>query len=176
MSAQQQGSAAKVWLAVQALLDYGTAKQLIDADNVIFVRNQLMEALGLLQLETTELVSFDSLDEILTVLVNYACDGGIIADTAAARERFDTKLMGSLTPSPHTGVQTFQEAYAESPVHASDWYYQLSKDTNYVRAGRIAQDCVGSMWASMARWRLPSTARSRKKIRAILPRRAYRRR
>ncbi|MCD8219831.1 MAG: UDP-glucose--hexose-1-phosphate uridylyltransferase [Ruminococcus sp.] len=140
MSAQQQGSAAKVRLAVQALLDYGTAKQLIDADNVIFVRNQLMEALGLLQWETTELVSFDSLDEILTVLVNYACDGGIIADTATARERFDTKLMGFLTSSPHTGVQTFQEAYAESPVHASDWYYQLSKDTNYVRAGRIAQD------------------------------------
>ncbi|MFR1500938.1 MAG: hypothetical protein ACLSTI_03675 [Ruminococcus sp.] len=64
----------------------------------------------------------------------------IIADTAASRDLFDTKLMGILTPMPHEMIAKFQERYQESPEAATDWYFDISQKLNYVRAGRIAKD------------------------------------
>lgn len=129
-----------IMTAVQALLVYGVEKKLITKEDTIFVRNQLMEALHLTQWETPETVAFSGLDAILAELVSYACENGIIEDTTAEKDRFDTRLMGFLTPMPHAVISAFQEAYAVSPETATAWYYQFSKDTDYVRAGRIAKD------------------------------------
>lgn len=61
-------------------------------------------------------------------------------DGVTARDLFDTALMGRLTPRPSQVLGSFREKYARSPEAATDWYYRLSQDTNYIRRGRIARD------------------------------------
>lgn len=128
--------------AIQCLINYGITQNLITKADQFVVQNQLMEALQLTdwQLSVAETEPAASIDAILQPLVEYACSNGIIADTAASRDLFDTKLMGILTPMPHEMIAKFQERYQESPEAATDWYFDISQKLNYVRAGRIAKD------------------------------------
>ena len=56
------------------------------------------------------------------------------------RDLFDTKIMGALTPRPAQVIEKFQALRAEDPQKATNWYYQFSQDTNYIRRDRIAKD------------------------------------
>ena len=127
--------------SIQELIRYGIEKELITSEDEIFLRNQLMDLLQLSAWETPALPEvLPTIDEILDKLVSYAAEKGIITDSNAARDLFDTRIMGLLTERPHTVNRSFFAAYHRSPEEATDWYYQYSKDTNYVRAGRIAKD------------------------------------
>lgn len=128
--------------AIQCLINYGITQNLITKADQFVVQNQLMEALHLTdwQLSGAGTEPDASIDAILQPLVEYACSNGIIADTAASRDLFDTKLMGILTRMPHEMIAKFQERYQESPEAATDWYFDISQKLNYVRAGRIAKD------------------------------------
>ncbi len=127
---------------IQRLIAYAIAKDLITEADRFVVQNQLMEALHLTDWQLSGSVSSceNSIDAILQPLIAYACANGIIADTTASRDLFDTKLMGIFTPMPHEMIASFQQHYQESPEAATDWYYDMSQKLNYVRAGRIAKD------------------------------------
>ncbi len=130
-----------IYSAVQTLIDYALKNKLITADDIYVVRNRLMEVLNLSDWEETNAdCSGKSIDEILLPLIEYACENGIIADTANSRDLFDTKLMGELTPMPREIAAEFRRRYADSPEKATDWYFDICKKLNYVRAGRIEHD------------------------------------
>lgn len=130
-----------IYAEVQKLIDYAVKNDLITSDDIYVVRNQLMEALHLENWEENSGIwKGESIDDILSPLVEYACEKGIIKDTANSRDLFDTKLMGVLTPMPREVISGFRSKYETSPETATDWYYDLSKKLNYVRAGRIAKD------------------------------------
>ncbi|MGN1403060.1 MAG: UDP-glucose--hexose-1-phosphate uridylyltransferase [Ruminococcus sp.] len=126
---------------IQELIEYGIQKELLTSDDSIYMRNQLMDLLHLSAWEApSESIASRSLDEILDDLVAYACEQGIIAETNAAKDLFDTRIMGLFTSMPHEVIRRFSAAYQSSPEAATDWYYKYSQDTNYVRAGRISKD------------------------------------
>lgn len=124
------------------LIGYAKENKLIEAEDEYVIRNQLMEAMRLSDWEESGAAyRGESIDELLEALISDACESGIISDTAASRDLFDTKLMGILTRLPHEVNRAFFDRYKnESPVSATDWYYDYSKKLNYVRAGRIARD------------------------------------
>lgn len=124
------------------LIGYAKENKLIEAEDEYVIRNQLMEAMRLSDWEENGAeYRGESIDELLEALISDACESGIISDTAASRDLFDTKLMGILTRFPHEVNREFFDRYKnESPVSATDWYYDYSKKLNYVRAGRIARD------------------------------------
>ena len=127
--------------AVQNLLNYGIKNQLITEDDVYVVRNAIMDALALTDWkDSASEPASDSIDDLLSPIVEYACKQGIIPNTANSRDLFDTKIMGLLTPMPREVIREFRNRYAVSPEEATDWYYGYSQATNYVRAGRIAKD------------------------------------
>ncbi len=126
---------------IQRLINYSIANNLIDKEDEIVIRNQLMDVLHVYDWEECEVKDFDQpIDDILLPLIDYACENGVIEDTTANRDLFDTKLMGVVTPLPRDIIRTFKERYAESPVAATEWYFDNSQKLNYVRAGRIAKD------------------------------------
>lgn len=127
--------------AIQRLIDYAIKNDLITSDDELVARNMLMDALGVTEWQDEEITPAKvSIDDILAPLIDYACENGVIEDTNANRDLFDTKLMGILTPMPREIIRDFREQYADSPLSATDWYYDISKKLNYVRAGRIAKD------------------------------------
>lgn len=127
--------------AISRLLDYGVKKNIITVEDTLYVRNRLLDALGLAEWVDSDCEAGDmSIDEILAPIIGYAAEGGIISDTAANRDLFDTKIMGLLMPMPREVIAKFEERYELGADYATDWYYMFSKDVNYVRAGRIAKD------------------------------------
>ncbi len=127
--------------AVQQMIDYAVENELITKDDIYVVRNMLMNTMELSDWEDCEVSSADkSIDEILDTLIGIAVKSRIIEDTANNRDLFDTKLMGILTPMPREMIAEYRKRYSVSPKEATDWYFDISKKLNYVRAGRIAKD------------------------------------
>lgn len=125
---------------IAALAEYGLETGLITADDRIFAVNSILAALGLDDYEEPENIPDMELEEILKGLLDFACSKNIIPDSIAYRDLFDTKLMACLTPRPSEVIAKFKADYAVSPVTATDNYYKLSRDTDYIRRYRIAKD------------------------------------
>ena len=120
---------------VQYALDTGLVKE---ADRVWAV-NGLLEDLGLSDWEEVP-GRVRPLEEILGEILDWAVAQGRIEDGTTSRDLFDTKLMGRLTPRPAQVRAAFAERYARSPEEATDWYYQFSQNTDYIRRYRVARD------------------------------------
>ena len=126
---------------IQRLINYSIKNELIAKEDELVIRNMLMDALKVSDwTDEAEPCGDMPIDDILLPLVEYACQNGVVEDTSANRDLFDTKLMGIVTPMPRDIIRRFSAEYAKSPEAATDWYYNVSKRTNYVRAGRIAKD------------------------------------
>ena len=81
------------------------------------------------------------LHQILEALTQNAVDRQVCQDNLVARELFDTKLMGCMMPRPSQVRSQFRKLLADKgPEAATDWYYNLSQDSNYIRRDRIARD------------------------------------
>ncbi len=124
---------------LDALLDYAVNAGLILKEDRVFCFNRLLEVMGLDEAEDEGYIEAE-LPEILEALCDDACRRGLIDDNTVARDLFDTKLMGVLTPFPHEVRAGFAALYDMSPETATNWYYRFSMDTNYIRRDRIRKD------------------------------------
>ena len=81
------------------------------------------------------------LECILGEICDYAYENGILEEnTVGYRDLFDTKVMALLVDRPSNIIRKFQALYKESPKKATDFYYKMSQDTDYIRRYRIAKD------------------------------------
>ena len=127
-----------VWAAMDSLLDYAKNCELLHPLDETFARNALLAELKLESYEKQ--AEHYEFPECLNILCDYAAEQGQIHDTIAERDLFDTRLMGCVTPRPSEVVRKFWSLYAESPKTATDYFYKLSQDCNYIRRDRIAKD------------------------------------
>ena len=124
---------------VTALVRYGLEKGLIEPCDQTYITNQLLMTMGLDSYEYEEAPALE-LEDILAGLLDDAVARGVCDDNITARDLFDTKLMGVLTPLPREVRAKFAALYAAGPQKATDWYYTLSQDTDYIRRYRIKKD------------------------------------
>ena len=122
-----------------ALCDYALETGLILPEDKTWAVNSILQVLALDEYEAAAPAEAP-LHEILEALTEDAVARGICDDNQVARDLFDTKLMGALTPAPREVRAIFRELYAADPVKATDWFYKFSQDTNYIRRDRIAKD------------------------------------
>ena len=82
------------------------------------------------------------LEGILRRMCDYAYGHGLIAENGVVyRDLFDTRIMSMLMPRPSEIIRKFRELYeTESPGAATDYYYKLSRDSDYIRRYSIARD------------------------------------
>ncbi|MBR6840333.1 MAG: UDP-glucose--hexose-1-phosphate uridylyltransferase, partial [Oscillospiraceae bacterium] len=80
------------------------------------------------------------LEEILAELLEFAEQRGIIEGGVTERDLLDARLMGLLTPRPSDVIGKFRNLYAEDPKKATDYYYDLSRATDYIRTYRVVKD------------------------------------
>ena len=125
---------------ISALCRYAERTGLLQPEDLVFARNALLEALQLDSFDEAAAPAEASLADILQVLTGDAVARGVCPDNQVARDLFDTKLMGVLTPRPHEVRTCFRTLYQISPQKATDWFYRFSQDTNYIRRDRIAKD------------------------------------
>ena len=125
---------------IDSLVSYAMNTGLAEPEDHMVLTNRLLQLLGKDDYVPSDEPQSEDLEEILAALVDYACKRGLCEDNITARDLFDTKLMGALTPMPREVIRTFWEKYARSPQEATDWYYKFSCDTDYIRRYRIAKD------------------------------------
>ena len=124
---------------IAALIEYGVQKNLIEECDRVWARNQLLAVLKLDGYTESEGADIP-LEDILRHLLDDAVERGVCGDDVTSRDLLDTALMGVLTPRPSAVIHEFQTRCASSKKGATDWYYQFSQDTDYIRRYRIAKD------------------------------------
>ena len=82
------------------------------------------------------------LEQILEDMMTYAYDNGIMKENSIVyKDLFDTKIMGCLVARPSEIRAKFKDLYEnESALAATDYFYKLSCDSNYIRRQRIKKD------------------------------------
>ena len=80
------------------------------------------------------------LEKVLDELLKEAIDRELIEDSVVYKDLFDTRLMNCLMPRPAEVQTTFWKKYGENPKAATDYFYKLSQDSNYIRRYRVKKD------------------------------------
>ena len=137
----------KIETYIDSLVSYAMNNGLAEPVDHQVLTNRLLDLLRKDDYEPSDEPQTEDLEEILAGILDYAIAKGLCDDGITARDIFDTRIMGAVTPMPREVVRTFREKYAESPVEATDWYYRFSCDTDYIRRYRIKKDM---------RWKYPS--------------------
>lgn len=135
--------------SIKKLVQYGLETGLITEEDRIYTVNRILEVLQEdMYEEPAEDFRNVNLEETLKELLDYAAEKGLLeSNSVGFRDLFDTKLMGCLVPRPSEVTARFFEQYRESPQAATDYFYKLSQDTDYIRRYRIQKDI---------RWKAPS--------------------
>ena len=120
----------KIETYIDSLVSYAMNTGLAEPEDHQVLVNRLLDILGKDDYIPSEEPQSEDLEEILTALVDYAVERGLCDDNITARDLFDTRIMGALTPMPREVIRTFREKYAADPVAATDWYYKFSCDTD----------------------------------------------
>ena len=125
---------------VRKLVCYGLEKGLFTERDEIYVTNRILEILQLDEYNCDTAFEGVNLEETLKALLDYAAEKGLLENDTTHRDLFDTKLMGALMPRPSEVTNKFNELYAISPKAATDYFYTLSRDSDYIRRYRVAKD------------------------------------
>lgn len=130
----------KIETYIDSLVAYAMNTGLAQPVDHQVLTNRLLDLLHREDYTPSEELLREDLEEILSGILDYACKQGLCEDNITARDIFDTRIMGALTPMPREVIRCFREKYAVSPQEATDWYYTFSCDTDYIRRYRIAKD------------------------------------
>ncbi len=142
---------------IKRLINYAKRNELIVKEDIPYTINRILEALLLDDFADTGdffdvKAKYSDEDEelldILTSVCDYAYENKLIdGNSADYRDLFDTKIMGILTPRPSEVIAKFNSLYEKSPEAATDYFYKISRASDYIRAYRVKKDL---------RWTVPS--------------------
>lgn len=133
---------------INRLIYFALQKKLITADDIIYSTNMLLGTLNINEFETSEIdETLETPTPILENILDYACENNLIENTVTERDLFDTLIMNCLMPRPSEVINRFNNLYSECPVEATDYYYDLSISSNYIRKDRIDKNIV---------WKVPT--------------------
>lgn len=130
---------------IKKLVQYGLNTGLIEPEDKIYTTNRLLELFELDELGENDndvTMETDELETVLSEMLDYAYEHGIMKENGIVyRDLFDTKIMSVLMPRPSEVIEKFSSIYEkESPEAATDYFYKLSQDSDYIRRYRIKKD------------------------------------
>ncbi|MDO5518476.1 MAG: UDP-glucose--hexose-1-phosphate uridylyltransferase [Clostridium sp.] len=128
---------------INRLLNFALQKKLIKEEDRIYSSNMILGLLKLNEFEPEEInESLKTASPILENILDYAVDKKLIENTVTERDLFDTNIMNCLMPRPSEVIGEFKHLYSDSPEKATDYYYNLSIASNYIRKDRIDKNII----------------------------------
>lgn len=126
------------------LLDYAEDKRLIEAEDREYTLNRLLEVFHMDAPDgerPEKTISPETATPILDVLLDEAAKRELFPDSNEQRDLFSAKIMGVLTPHPFLLRERFAALYRECGAKAAtDYFYDVSRNTDYIRVDRIAKN------------------------------------
>ena len=126
---------------IKKLVQYGIDTGLTPECERTYTTNLLLEVLHEDDYEDVDIAGEEiNLEDILKALLDEACKRGIIEDSVVYRDLFDAKLMNCLMPRPAQVQKEFAKRYEKTPKEATEYFYKLSQDSDYIRRYRVKKD------------------------------------
>ncbi|MGG1675624.1 UDP-glucose--hexose-1-phosphate uridylyltransferase [Neobacillus sp. NRS-1170] len=129
-----------IYQLIQQLVEKALEAQLIENDDEIYARNQVLSLLHIADYKEPEPGKKLSIPDLLDEIVDYACEQGIIEDLFDEKEIFSSKIMNCFMARPSTVNQLFYQKYQQDPWEATQYFYKLSKSSNYIQMNRIRKN------------------------------------
>ena len=126
---------------IKKLVEYGVQAGLVPECERIYTTNLLLDMFREDSYEDAEIDAENiELEDVLKNLLDEAVSRRLIEDSIAYRDLFDTRLMNCLMPRPAQVQKCFWEKYEKSPEEATEYFYKLSQDSDYIRRYRVKKD------------------------------------
>lgn len=127
---------------IQQLLNQALAAKLLGQEDEIYARNQILSLLHLTEFVESTQETHLEIPDLLEMIIDYACEHGIVEDIFDEREIFASKIMNCLIARPSEVNRKFFEKYLQSPEDATRYFYELSKNSNYIQMKQIQKNIV----------------------------------
>ncbi len=129
-----------IYANINSFVKYALDCKLIEESDKYYVINTVLDILNLDEFIETDECPQLSLEEILDNFLSFAVENNLIDDNITEKDLFDTRIMSAVTPRPSQVIGEFNELYKVSPEKATDYFYKLSCDCDYIRRYRIKKD------------------------------------
>ncbi|XID95927.1 UDP-glucose--hexose-1-phosphate uridylyltransferase [Paenibacillaceae bacterium WGS1546] len=132
-------------IAIERLIAFALRQGLIEEQDIDDSRNKLLDLFSLKEPADVRIGAErlpDSPVPLLEPLLDAAAARGLIPDdTLTYKDLLDARIMGLLLPRPSETSRRFREiAAGEGIAKATDWFYKLNIDSNYIRMDRIRKN------------------------------------
>lgn len=129
-----------IYQHIAGLVQKALEVELIENADQIYVRNQVMGLIGLETFPEEVQVTDDTIPNLVEEIISYAIQEGVIEDVFDDKEILAAQIMNCFVPRPSEVNRTFCKKYQESPAAATDYFYNLSQNNNYIQINRIAKN------------------------------------
>lgn len=130
-----------IYQEISQLVIRGIEANLIKQADAIYVRNQILGHLRIGDFEKEKEISTDkTIPDLLEILIEYAVSQGVIEDVLDEKEIMAAKIMDCFLSKPSVINEEFYLKYEQSPERATDYFYELSKNSNYIQMKRISNN------------------------------------
>ena len=142
-----------IYIEIETLITYAVLHNLVKKEDRILVTNAVLESIGCdsyreftaeEQAQITaaaQAITYPT--EVLDRIVEWAAtQGKLTADTITYRDLLNAKIMGQVLPRTSVIAASFWETYQKDKVQATNDFYELNKQSNYIRTDRIAKNIL----------------------------------
>ena len=130
-------------LEIARLVQYGVKKGLLHQEDAVFAVNRILALLKLNDY-TQAAVPEENLaspQPILNRIIDWAAENGLLeSNSCVYRDLLDTELMACLMPRPSEVIYQFRSLFHINKKVATDYFYRLSQNSNYIRTDRVKKD------------------------------------
>lgn len=128
---------------INRLLNFAWQKKLIEKTDMIYAANLLLDVLQAKEFVPENInESLEEASPVLEEMLSYAIGKNLLEDTRQQRDLFDTRIMNCVMMRPSEVIQKFDNFYSQAPQKATEFFYRLSIDSNYIRKARIDKNIV----------------------------------
>lgn len=125
---------------IDRLIEISINNNLIEDMDTVYTRNRLLSLFNENSYTPCGEKLTLSFHETLNELINIAIEKNIIEDALYSKDIFSSDIMNIFLPTPSLINNEFYKRYAISPKESTDYFYSLSKSSNYIRTDRIAKN------------------------------------
>ena len=118
---------------VEEIIHYGVKHLFLNEDDVMFVRNEILNELGLDKPYDGDHLRFDEIDYLdsPTPIINKLKE-----EMPEIDDRKIEKIMSFITPMPSQLISKFKELKKDSVEDATSYFYYLMTRNNYIKVDR----------------------------------------
>jgi Galactose-1-phosphate uridyltransferase len=122
---------------ISQLIHFALTHHLISEEDIDYSVNQILDILQMSEFSLQNMNDdIDNITFVLEKILDYAQEKQLISCSIVERDLLDTRIMNCVMPRPSEVVKRFYELYQLSCQKATDYYYQLSIDSQYIRKNR----------------------------------------